>query len=68
VATAAYHGTPGAVKGAWVASKVLAATGADLFTDPELRRRAREAFLAKTGGQPYRSPVPEGQRPPVPGR
>jgi aminobenzoyl-glutamate utilization protein B len=67
-ATAAYHGTPGAVKGAWVAARVMALTGVDLFTDAELRQRARAAFLAKTGGEPYRSPIPAGQRPPVPGR
>lgn len=67
-ATSASHGTSGGVKGAWVAAKVLALTGADLFTDAALRERARAAFLEKTGGEPYRSPVPAGQRPPVPGR
>jgi aminobenzoyl-glutamate utilization protein B len=64
----ASHGTSGGVKGAWVAAKVMAMTGADLFTDAVLRQRARAAFLEKTGGQPYRSPIPAGQRPPVPGR
>jgi len=67
-ATTAYHGTPGAAKGAWVAAKVMALTGVDLFTDADLRQRARAAFLAKTGGASYRSPLPAGQRPPVPGR
>lgn len=67
-ATAASHGTSGGVRGAWVAAKVLALTGVDLFTDAQLRQRARAAFLEKTGGQPYRSPIPAGQRPPVPGR
>lgn len=67
-AVTAFHGTPGAVKGAWVAAKVMALTGVDLFTDPELRRRAREAFLANTGGEPYRSPLPADARPPIPGR
>jgi aminobenzoyl-glutamate utilization protein B len=67
-ATTAYHGTPGSVRGAWVAAKVMALTGVDLFTDADLRQRARAAFLAKTGGEPYRSPLPAGQRPPVPGR
>ncbi|MHB1191871.1 MAG: amidohydrolase [Longimicrobiales bacterium] len=67
-AVTAFHGTPGAVKGAWVAAKVMALTGVDLFTDPELRRRARDAFLAKTGGEPYRSPLPADARPPLPGR
>ncbi len=67
-AVTAFHGTPGAARGAWVAAKVMALTGMDLFTDPELRRRAREAFLAKTGGEPYRSPLPADARPPVGGR
>jgi aminobenzoyl-glutamate utilization protein B len=67
-ATTAYHGTPGAARGAWVAAKVLALTGVDLFTDAGLRQRARAAFLAKTGGEPYRSPLPADARPPVPGR
>lgn len=67
-ATTAYHGTPGSARGAWVAAKVMALTGMDLFTDPALRQRAREAFLAKTGGEPYRSPLPADARPPVPGR
>ncbi|MDP2957501.1 MAG: amidohydrolase [Longimicrobiales bacterium] len=67
-ATAASHGTSGGVQGARVAAKVLAMTGADLFTDAGLRQRARAWFLEKTGGQPYASPIPAGQRPPVPGR
>jgi aminobenzoyl-glutamate utilization protein B len=46
----------------------MALTGMDLFTDPELRQRARVAFLAKTGGEPYRSPLPADARPPAPGR
>ena len=67
-ATTASHGTSGGVRGAWVAAKVLALTGVDLFTDADLRQRAHAAFLAKTGGQPYRSPIGADQRPPVPGR
>jgi aminobenzoyl-glutamate utilization protein B len=67
-ATTAFHGTPGAVRGTWVAAKVMALTGVDLFTDSGLRRRAREAFLAKTAGEPYRSPLPADAKPPVPGR
>ncbi|HSW31967.1 MAG TPA: amidohydrolase [Longimicrobiales bacterium] len=67
-ATTAFHGTPGAVRGTWVAAKVMALTGVDLFIDAGLRRRAREAFLAKTGGEPYRSPLPPDARPPLPGR
>ncbi|MFQ5538501.1 MAG: amidohydrolase [Gemmatimonadota bacterium] len=67
-ATAAEHGTPAGVRGAWVAAKVLAMTGADLFTNPDLLERAHDAFLEKTGGKPYESPIPADQPPPLPGR
>ncbi len=65
-ATSASHGTQGAVRGAWVAAKVLAMTGMDLFTDPGLLTAARTAFLERTGGEPYASPLPEGQKPILP--
>jgi aminobenzoyl-glutamate utilization protein B len=65
-ATAASHGLPGASRAAVVAAKVLAATGIDLFMDPALLARARAAFEQKAGGQPYRSPIPAGQKPPLP--
>ena len=57
----------GGVRGAWGAAKVLAMTGVDLFTDEDLRARAHEFFLEKTGGKPYVSPLPEGQKPILPG-
>jgi aminobenzoyl-glutamate utilization protein B len=49
-----------------VAAKVLAATGIDLLTDPQLMTRAQASFKQKSGGQPYRSPIPAGQKPPLP--
>lgn len=67
-ATAAAHGTPGAVEGAMVAAKVLALTGIDLLTNEDLRRRARKFFNEATGGQPYESPIPADQEPPIPSR
>jgi aminobenzoyl-glutamate utilization protein B len=67
-ATSASHGTMGGVRGAWVAARVLALTGTDLFSDPDLRERARAYFLEKTGGRPYVSPLPPDQPPPVPAR
>lgn len=67
-ATAAAHGTPGAIEGAVVAAKVLALTGVDLLTDGDLRRRAREFFTEATDGQPYQSPIPADQSPPIPSR
>jgi aminobenzoyl-glutamate utilization protein B len=67
-ATSASHGTEGSVKGAEVAAKVLALTGVDLLTNPELVREARAYFDEKTGGEPYVSPVPAEQKPPMPRR
>ncbi len=65
-ATAASHGTDGAVKSAYVAAKVLALTGVDLLTDPKLVAEARAYFLEKTGGKRYESPIPVDQKPPLP--
>ncbi len=65
-ASTASHGTEAAVKGAMVAAKVLAATGVDLLLRPELREAARTHFLETTEGEPYRSPLPEGQAVPLP--
>jgi aminobenzoyl-glutamate utilization protein B len=45
---------------------VIALTGVDLLTRPELLGEARAAFEEATGGDPYRSPLPEGQPPPLP--
>jgi aminobenzoyl-glutamate utilization protein B len=67
-ATAASHGTHGAVRGAEVAAKVLALTGVDMLTDPALLERARAFLLEKTGGKLYESPIPVDQKPPLPER
>ncbi len=64
-ATAASHGLPGASVSAEVAAKVLALTGVDLLTDPTLLAAARARFEEQTKDRPYRSPLPEGQPPPV---
>ena len=50
----------------FVAAKVLAATGADLLTRPQLLVEARSFFQEATGGRPYQSPIPADQPPPVP--
>lgn len=60
-ATAASHGTSAGLKAAMVATKVLALTGIDIFTNPELVKEAKEFFFKKTGGKKYISPLPEGQ-------
>ena len=65
-ATSASHGLPGAARAATTAAKVLALTGIDLLTQPKLLAAARADFEKRTGGQPYRSPIPAGQKPPVP--
>jgi len=65
-ATAASHGTEGAVNSAYVAAKVLALTGVDMLMDADLMKRAKEAFLEGTGGKSYQSPIPIDQKPPLP--
>ena len=65
-ATAASHGLPGAAKASVVAAKVLAATGIDVLTDQGLLTDAQAFLKKKTEGRPYRSPIPEGQKPPLP--
>jgi aminobenzoyl-glutamate utilization protein B len=64
--TAASHGIPGASKASDVAAKVIAMTAVDLLTDPKLLAAARADFAKKTAGRPYRSAIPEGQKPPLP--
>nr|BCX00034.1 MAG: amidohydrolase [Bacteroidota bacterium] len=64
-ASTACHGTSIGHAGALVAAKVLALTAYDLLSQPRLLQAAREEFLRKTGGKPYRSPIPRDQKPPV---
>jgi len=65
-ATSASHGTEGAIVAAATAAKVLALTGVDMLTDPDLMAEAKAYFLEKTEGQAYVSPIPVDQKPPVP--
>jgi aminobenzoyl-glutamate utilization protein B len=62
----AAHGLPGASRSAVTAAKVLALTGVDLLTQPRLREAARADFTARRGGKAYVSPLPAGQKPPLP--
>ncbi len=64
-ATTACHGTAAGRKGALVAAKVLAATGVDLLTRPQLLKAAREFHEDATGGAPYQSPIPADKPPPL---
>ncbi len=65
-AATASHNTPAANRAAIVAAKVIALTAVDLLTQPALVERARAEFVKRTGGKPYISPLPAGQKPPVP--
>nr|WP_315594235.1 M20 family metallopeptidase [uncultured Cupriavidus sp.] len=49
---------PAAHKGMLHASKVLAATALDLFSNPERIAEARAELRSRTGGQGYSSPIP----------
>ena len=65
-ATSACHGTSAGRRGAIIATKVLAATGVDLFTNPELIKGAKAFWKEASGGKPYVSPIPLDQPPPLP--
>lgn len=65
-ATSASHGTPGAPKAAQIAARVLALTGIDLLTDPELLKAAKAFYLEKMDGKKYKSPIPRDQKPTLP--
>jgi aminobenzoyl-glutamate utilization protein B len=53
------------LKGAMAAAKVLAATGADLLTDPELRAAARADFEQRTAGITYTAAIDPDQAHPI---
>ena len=65
-ATSASHGTEGSVVAAQRAAEILAVTGVQLLTDASLRERAQAFFEEAKGGEPYVSPIPADQKPPVP--
>jgi aminobenzoyl-glutamate utilization protein B len=46
-----------------VASKALAMTAVDLFSNPQLRDAAKADFAKEIAGKTYRSSIPEGQKP-----
>ncbi len=54
-----------ALKGMTHAAMVMASTGADLMTNPELRARAWADLKAAVGPKGYVSPLPEGTEPPI---
>jgi aminobenzoyl-glutamate utilization protein B len=64
-AVTACSGSDAGIRGALAATKLIAVTGVDLLTNAELREKAKAEFAEKTGGQPYKSPVPKDQPVPV---
>ena len=58
----AHGNTPMAHKGMLTAGKVLAMTGIRLFEDQELLAKAREEWMAETGGV-YECPIPKEVKP-----
>jgi len=53
----ASNGTSIATKGAVAAAKVLALTGMDILTDPELRKQMKADFDKRTEGFVYKPPI-----------
>ena len=53
-------------RGMVTAAEILAASGIDLLLDPSIIEKAQAEFAEKTKGVTYKSPIPDGQKPPVP--
>jgi aminobenzoyl-glutamate utilization protein B len=53
-------------KGMITAAKVIAASGIDLLMNTDIIEEAQKEFAEKTEGNPYKSVIPEGQKPPLP--
>ena len=60
---AASAGTSIGQDGMVVASKALAFTAVDLFSNPQLREAAKADFAKELSGKTYHSAIPEGQKP-----
>jgi aminobenzoyl-glutamate utilization protein B len=60
---AASAGTSIGQDGMVVASKALAFTAVDLFSNPQLREAAKADFAKALAGKTYRTSIPEGQKP-----
>lgn len=56
------------MKGMFHAAKTLATSGIEVLLDTDIVEKAQEEFREKTEGFVYKSALPEGQKPPVPGR
>ena len=58
-------GTTMSHKGQIAGAKVLAASMLDMFTEPEVLKRAREQFALDTKGMEYFSLLPPEAKPPL---
>jgi aminobenzoyl-glutamate utilization protein B len=47
------------------AAKVMAATGIDFLTHPEVIKKMREEWKEKCKGEEYKSPLPPDLKPPL---
>lgn len=56
---------PAAHKAMVTAAKVMAASGARVIADPDLREKAKAELLERRKGLPYRSPLPEESEAPT---
>ena len=45
------------------AAKIMAATAAELYSDPEHLQKIRQEFEDSTHGEPYEPPVPDDPTP-----
>jgi len=63
-AETAAAGTSIGHKGMMHAAKIMALVGVDLYSDSAHLERARKEFAERTGGKPYRSPMPPTLEPP----
>jgi aminobenzoyl-glutamate utilization protein B len=52
-------------KGLIFASKVIAASGLELMTNPELLSRVREEWVERLAGRSYKPPIPMDLKPPL---
>jgi aminobenzoyl-glutamate utilization protein B len=56
---------PAAHKGMFLAAQAMALTAADAIADPDLIAEARAEWTKRTGGKPYRAPIPADLQPPT---
>ncbi|HHW18327.1 MAG TPA: amidohydrolase [Firmicutes bacterium] len=53
------------LRGMLVAAKVMAMTGKDLLENPSVLEKAKKEFSERVGDERYKSPLPDGLKPPL---